>query len=493
VGRRLAVVGAVAVVTAGAAALRLADLGGQPGGLYPDEAAEGLDAHRLLTEPGFHPVFFHDDAGREALFAYLVAAAFRVVGESATVLRGVAGVVGVAGVLAVFLALRRFGTWVAIAAMSWAAGSLWLIGVARDGFRVILVPLAAALALAALIRWGDRPDRNRALLAGVAVGAGLWTYQPLKLTPLLVILWLWRVRAVDRERFATMRRTLWWAAAGYALIAFPMVLAAISDPGNYFGRGAAVTAFNPDQGPAALPLHALRTLAMFGFTGDPNPRHNVDGLPLLPLPLAVIALVGAWRAWRHRDDIAYWLILLGIPVFLIPALIATEGGTPHFLRTLGLMPFVAALIGLGCAELVEWGRERLSRPWAAGAIAALLGALLIAVGAGSAHAYFSRGVADRYDAYSFDVVALAEQAHGGPSTAVIVDDFSGFDVRFLKAASPPTVIDPGSRIADPRAFSRIVGRSQAEIAHSAGPELAARATVAARDPAGRAVVWVVAP
>ncbi|MFN2568338.1 MAG: hypothetical protein ABR564_01890 [Candidatus Dormibacteria bacterium] len=491
---RVAWLGAAVVVVAVAAALRLIDLNGQPGGLYPDEAAEGLDAHRLLHEAGFHPVFFHDDAGREALFGYLVAATFRVAGESATVLRGVAAVVGVVGVVALWPALRRFGAGAAVAGMAWAAGSLWLICVARDGFRVILVPLVGALALASLIRWGDRPGRARATVAGIVAGAGLWTYQPLKLLPLLVILWLWWIRHVDRERFTSLRPDLRWFAIAFAVVSAPMAVAAIGDPGNYLGRGASVTAFNPDQGPGALPLHVLRTIGMLGFTGDPNPRHNVGGLPLVGVPLALLVVAGGIRAWKRRGDHAHSLVLLGSAVFLIPPLIATEGGAPHFLRSLGLAPYLAALVALGCAELVDRCMAAGLRGGRAAAVAiAPAAALLVAAGVAAAQAYFSRGVADRYDAYSFDLVALSAQADHGPSTAVIVDDFAAFDVRFLDAADPPTIVDPAAHLDRPERFARIVARDRRQLTHVVGPSLAGRSVVAARDHAGRPVVWAVAP
>src|SRR5450759_4482897 len=48
---------------------------GYDGGLYGDEAAEGIDALKILHQPGFHPdwmVWFQGDGGREALFAYAV-------------------------------------------------------------------------------------------------------------------------------------------------------------------------------------------------------------------------------------------------------------------------------------------------------------------------------------------------------------------------------------------------------------------------------------
>jgi predicted membrane-bound mannosyltransferase len=150
-----AVVLAAVLIVGAAAGLRLVDLAHQPGGLYPDEAAEGVTAHRILHDPGYHPLFIAEDAGREPLYAYVVAGAFARLGESTVTLRAVSAALGVLGVLAIGLALRRFGRGVVLAGMAWAAGSLWLVCVSRDGFRNVLVPLAGAIALAALIAWSD--------------------------------------------------------------------------------------------------------------------------------------------------------------------------------------------------------------------------------------------------------------------------------------------------------------------------------------------------
>ena len=80
-GRRMLVAAALVLLVAAAAALRLARLGDQPGGLFQDEAAEGLDAWRILHQPGFHPLFFADDGGREVTFAYIVAAVLHLTGS----------------------------------------------------------------------------------------------------------------------------------------------------------------------------------------------------------------------------------------------------------------------------------------------------------------------------------------------------------------------------------------------------------------------------
>jgi len=487
---RVALASALAALTSLAAALRLAGLPGQPGGLHPDEAAEGADAWRLLHEPGFHPVFFDDDGGREGLFAYLVALAFRAGGASVGSLRATSAVLGTLGVLAVLIALRRFGWGAALVAMAWSAGSVWLVSVSRDGFRPVLVPLVGALALWALLRWADRPAWTSALLAGAVCGAGLWTYQPLKVLPALVLLWLLWLRRSSPAAWHRMRGGLGWLFCGYLVVAGPMVATAVLDPTGYFGRGAQVSPLNPEFGASGLPMHILRTLGMFGAVGDPNPRHDAAGLPLLTAPLAVLAVLGGLRAARHRQDPGHALLLVGFGVFLLPPLIAVEGGTPHFLRSLGLAPYVAALVGLGWVEAVALG-SRLGGParrWTAAAIAALCGTALLAATFQGAVAYFTRPLTERYSAYSFDLVALAEAA-SPPGTTVVIDPYQALVVQFLDRERLPVIAAPGTRL--PPGRGRVVARSRQDLIAALGPGAAAAARPAAFDPEGRPVVFEV--
>ncbi|MHB8488703.1 MAG: ArnT family glycosyltransferase [Candidatus Dormibacteria bacterium] len=476
----------------------------QPGGLYPDEAAEGLSAQSLLTIPGYHPVFFNSDGGREALYAYIVAAAFKAFGSSVLTLRGTAAAVGVAGVIATYVAIRRFGREPALMAMAWTAGSLWMIAVSRDGFRNILTVLVGAAALGALLRWGDRPSRWSAALAGIAVALGFWTYQPLKLLPLLVILWLLWMRARDHERFQRVRAAWGWAVIAFAVVVAPMVYTAITDFSSYFGRAAFVSVFNGASGSAdSFPVHILKTLGMFLFTGDPNQRHDVSALPLLGPVLVIPFLLGIWRCWRRRDDHGYALVLLGLLVFLIPPLIANEGGAPHFLRSLGLGPYVAACVGLGCVEGISIARRLASEigqtersvtrtGWLVGAIA------VTALGIASAVTYLNRPVADRYAAFTFADVALANAAvnnptDGGPSTLVILDGYDAMDVQFLDAGRLPTIVAPMTRIQNAAVYTLIVAPSRADIAAAVGSAIAAEAQVGATDPQGNPVVFEVVP
>lgn len=478
----------VAIVLA-ALTLRFAALSSQPGGLYPDEGAEALDAHRLLHTAGFHPVFFQDDGGREALYAYLVAGAFAIFGESPTVLRAVSATLGVLAVLALYPALRRFGRGVALGGMAWAAGALWLICISRDGMRNVLVPLFAALAIWALVRWADRPARSGALLAGAIAGAGLWTYQPLKLTPVLLSLWLVWMRRRDPGRYRALIADLRWFVAAYAVIALPILVTAVVDPRDYFGRAAGVSPLNPANGGIDLAAHTLQTLGMFSFTGDPNARHNVASLPLLGWPLFALACAGAWRAWRHRDDPGHSLLLVGLPVFMLPPLVGVDGWAPHFLRSVGLAPVLAGLIGLGCREAVDQARRATRRDWAAPVAAGLAAVLLACVGAGGAAAYFSRPIDARYQAYSYDVVALAAAARSGD--AVVIDDYNRIDIDFLDAGHAPRVFAPGTRIRDPGRFARVLALSRQDAAAALGEATASRGEMVSAD--GHPAFWSVIP
>jgi Dolichyl-phosphate-mannose-protein mannosyltransferase len=430
---------------------------------------------------------------------------FRVLGSSVLTLRGTAAAVGVLGVIATYLAIRRFGRGPALLAILWAAGSLWMIAVSRDGFRNILTVLVGAAALGALLRWGDRATRATAIGAGAVCALGFWTYQPLKLLPVLAILWVLWIRARDRERFARLRPTLTWAGVAFLVVASPMIYTAITDASGYFGRAAAVSLFNPAAGaPESFPVHVLRTFGMFLVTGDPNERHDAYALPLLGPLLFVPFALGIWRCWRRRADHVHVLVLMGLVVFLIPPLLATEGFAPHFLRSLGLEPYIAACVGLGCIELVLFARRLASRfGVSSGATVTAAGWTVCAVavagvGVASVVTYVNRPIGYRYSPFTFADVALASAAvdnanGGGASTLLILDDFDAMDVQFLDAGRLPTIVAPMRRVANPAVYSLIVAPSRADIAAAVGAALAAGAQVVARDPFGIPVAFAVIP
>jgi 4-amino-4-deoxy-L-arabinose transferase-like glycosyltransferase len=494
---------ALVAILAGAVAARFLDLETNPGGLFPDEAAEAITASQILYDPGYRPVFVPENGGREALFAYTVAVGFAVGGESVLTLRAVAALWGVLGVLAIWLLARRYGRGVGLAAAAWAAGSLWLLAISRDGMRNTILPFFCAVALLGLIAWVDRPSRLRAALAGgVLALAALYTYQPLKLLPLLALLWLLWLRARDRDLFARILPGLLAFVATFAVVAAPMVAAAIANPQAWLGRAIGVTPFNPGLVPEEdLGTHLLRTIGMFGFAGDPNARHDVAAIPLLDVPMTVLSIVGVILLWRRRREPTRALILFALPLMLLPPLIATEGGSPHFLRALGLAAPLAVVVGLGTQELVDSFIDTIQREaWLPAGLRSnarnvslvmFSGALLL-LGIRATATYLERPEADRYLPFSYDLVAMAEVAT--TSDAVILDEFSALTVTWLARDHPPVVLRPGEplpsgpdgRPAVDRVFARTVGELQGALGDGG-----AYVQPVAGSPAGTPTVWVV--
>src|SRR5205807_318942 len=155
-------------------------------------------------------------------------------------------------------------------------------------------------------------------------------------------------------------------------------------------------------------------------TGDPNQRHDLDGLPLLGPLLFVPFAIGIWRAWQWRGRAEHALLLTGLLVFMLPPLIATEGAAPHFLRSLGLAPYVAGVLGIGTAELVRTGAAAAGRRGASLLAPSAAAVALAVLGALSLRAYLDRPVSHRYDDFFFAGTALAAAAAGGPGTVAIV-------------------------------------------------------------------------
>jgi hypothetical protein len=266
-----------------------------------------------------------------------------------------------------------------------------------------------------------------------------------------------------------------------------MLVVAVTEPAAFFGRAVSVTPALP-QGRVDLPEQWLRTVLMFVADGDSNPRHNVANLPLLGWPVFLVAALGVLELWRRRRHGPHALVLLSLPLFMLPPLIATEGDASHFLRSLGLAAPLAVTIGLGFSAIVRRARRVWGRPGARLATTASV-LLLVALAIAGGRAYFSRPPADRYWAYRYDLVAIAERAR--PGDTVILDDYNANVVRFLDADALPRIVPPGTLVRPSTAGSRVLARSQAELAQAIGPALASRAAIVGADPGGQPTVWAV--
>jgi hypothetical protein len=126
------------------------------------------------------------------------------------------------------------------------------------------------------------------------------------------------------------------------------------------------------------------------------------------------------------------------------------------------------------------------------------GIAVTALGIASVVTYLERPVADRYAAFTFADVALANAGvdnatDGGPSTLVILDSYDAMDIQFLDAGRLPTIVAPMTRIANPAVYTLIVAPSRADIAAAVGSGISGEAQAGATDPEGNPVVYEVVP
>jgi hypothetical protein len=427
---------ALAAVLVVAALLRLYRLDQLPPGLAYDEAWEGLDGARILA--GDRPIFLADNNGREPLFAYSVAAAIGLLGQSALAVRAAAAFWGVLTVGSMALLGGVLGgRGLALAASALVAVSYWPLHMSRLGMRSVALPPVEAVAVGLLLlalgatfgrfmqpAWRRPwPRRIAALGAGLALGLSLYTYVPARLLALVaaVAVVAAAVGAVRRggraERRAVAEALVITAVVGL-IVSAPLVWHYWRNPDHWLGRAAQVSVLNEVRGgadPKAVLLRNLRaTVGAFALRGDAQPRHNLPGRPIFDsVGLLLFALGLLWVVWR-LFSVAGLTILLWLGLMLVPAWLSDSA--PHALRAMGALPPVYLVAGLGLVALRRVA-ERLWRPGAAGLVAfavAFSGAL-------AARDYFVLLPANARTAAEFDagVVEVARYLNARPAGGAV--------------------------------------------------------------------------
>ena len=383
---------ALLLVTALAAFLRFWQLDRIPPGFHYDEAYEALEAWRVLTQRGYHPIFFPGNFGVEPAFIYLTSLAFRLFGETPTVMRGVAALIGTLTVPALYALgreLTRSDKLMPAALPLFAAFALaimrWHIFFSRVGIEPILVPFLLTLMLWAF--WRARRTNNLVawIAFGVAAGLGPYIYPAGRLLPVIALVLgvgtlVWRIgetrKQVDKETgkqgdedtgktAPSMVPSLLRSSAPLLLsgivaviVVAPLALNWLQHPDQLLLRTSQI-AVGPTGATGGTPVrNLLATAAMFNFRGDPDPRNNQPGLPVLDILMSIPFLIGLGvTLWRWRRP-TFGVTLLAGAIMLIPTVLSEYA--PHFRRAVGAAPIVALLCGLGLAILLGQRRTDLA-------------------------------------------------------------------------------------------------------------------------------------
>lgn len=408
------------LILAVAAALRLWQIDSIPPGFHFDESFEGLEAWRILTEPGYRPIFLTGNFGVPPLNAYanaLMFGLFQLVGGEAgpTAMRVTAALFGVAGVAAVYLLaaeMRQHEPDLPAAFPFLAAASLallrWHLHFSRMGIEPVIVPLLWASSAWLLLRGWRTGGWLSFLGAGALLAATIYTYQGAWVIPILAALLAGHLALSDRPRLA-VRWTGLLAAAGLALLlVLPLAAFFRQNPDLLLLRPGQIASVGQEgAAPASLAANIWATLRMFGpgQTGDLDPRRNLPGEPALNLwQVAPFYLGLALAIWRIKRPV-YALLVAGLAGLLLPGVLSEYA--PHFHRVLGAAAPAALLSGLGLAWIWRWGstrwRQAAPRKWAG---LAVMGAALLALvwgGTAAARDYFVRWAVLPDLFYAFDV------------------------------------------------------------------------------------------
>lgn len=358
----------ICILTA-ALTFRFALISTLPAGLFPDEAANGLDVNSILG--GDLKPFYERGNGREALFFYLLAGSVALFGRGPWQHHAVSAGIGFVEVLAAyFLTKRLFGKNVAYLASFFMAVSSYHVTVSRTAFRANLIPLFTTLTLLFLVKiYQDEPLRKRYLTAfgaGVSFALGFYTYIAYRMMiPLLLYLkgvFLIGTRNHLKEIFRGYWKIKIIGVAAFLVAIFPLAKYFFDHPGSFIGRAGHVSIFSKDlnQGDVLGTFWEVFKLTMLGFfkDGDLNWRHNVSGFafldpavaPFFAAGLAVFTIMAfkvCYDAWRKQLEprtfymaiVAAWFWAMLVPE------ITTAEGIPHGLRLIGVIPAIFIMAG----------------------------------------------------------------------------------------------------------------------------------------------------
>lgn len=385
-------------------ALRLADLGNRPDGLFRDEAEKGYNAWALATSGGAVdftggigsgppvqwrrlPWMINVMGGKtSAIYQYASVPIMWIGGLNVITTRLAAALAGTATVgLIGWLAWCAWGAWAGAAAALCLALSPWHINFSRWALEGIFVPFFVALAL-----WGllglDRGRRWGAPLAGAALGWLFYSYagaQP------FVLAWGVCLLALYWRKIKLKDWALWLGVALFLLPVIPTVAVRLG-PGGSSRLGQVAIWSESGAGPLKITgLFITNYLRHFDprflfISGDAQPRHNVAGSGELLAPDAILIIIGLACLVRRRMELrgALAAALLCAP---LPAAITREG-IPHALRAFAMVASLTLWAGLGleAGSRYVYGKIRQSkdaRPAYATAIVVIIAAGYLVYGA----------------------------------------------------------------------------------------------------------------
>ena len=427
----------MALILAGAAAVRVWHLGTTPYGISGDEANVGLEAERALREGWIGP-YSPYGGGQPTGVLYLTALSLGTFGKSFAALRLVPALAAILTVVGVYAITRRHvGRLAAVVAAILLAGSSWAIHFSHFAIPVGVWPLVGVAVAGSLLEALRSGSRAWWAAAGVIAASGVYVYDAHNVFLALLAVFLVGVAIARRRSLRPLVTGVALMVVAFVLVALPMMRWVAEHPNDYLGRSRTYSVFEHQQwqsldgiGPKARFL-AERYVDYWDAVcchPVPDAPDGTGTAPLAPRAFLVLAGCGVLLGLLRRRGAFVPLATL-VVVAMPLANVVSEGGVAR--RAFVMLPFLAMLAGVGTAELFSLasslGLRRPARLTVTATLAVLVGVL----------AY--RGITDYYEKFPGSPIErftfAPDMARAASYMASLPSDHR---VYFYSAAAPVT-------------------------------------------------------
>jgi len=391
--------------------LRIWQLGIVPPGLFGDEVDTGYQAFSILKTGkdyfgNLFPIHFQSYGDwRVPLYIYLDSLFVALFGLTELAVRLPAAILGTLAVLASFFLAEKVSQDKKVSLMTafLVAISPWHIHLSRGAFEAIfltfLFPLATVFFLRALSSGKNRDFILTAFLFGLTP----YAYNTPKLfLPLIILVLLaiyWKEIGAQKKKLAIFLLVL-------GLVLIPMIWDTFRGPG--LARFHSLSIFNNETTPERVRLArqnsslspGLQTLLYnkVGFwfqdftdnylssfstqflfiTGDPSPRHSIEGrgeLYLFELPFLLLGFgLFLYQAFKKKRKLAQFVLAF---IFLtpFPAALTQKGGS-HAIRLLAMIPWLQLITATGFIFCLQNLRKKWRKLFLAGVLVVVFSSLV---------------------------------------------------------------------------------------------------------------------
>src|SRR5665213_408502 len=333
-----------------------------PEGVFVDRAEVACDALQILNNH-WRPFMDALDLHVPELWIYYLAAVwFKLFGSAPEVFAYFDVFLSSAGIVLMYFVFRQWmGPLNALLAFFFLAVMRWNFVFAHQNYFQSQTVVFMGLTLIPLLYALRKHKPIGGAIAGLALGAGLYSYQSFKAFPLLVLALMLFEDFREKKLFRKNKDV--WSVFWIVFVLTAAPYAAWMLHNGSFGRReseVSVWALIHAQN-SLLPLWAniREAVLLFNRSGaDWNNQANFQHHRILDDITGICFVLGFFYALQRAKEKIYFMALAGLVLMGLPAVFSNCGASLG--RLLGQTPFVACLCGLFLCDL--WGRWKATQP-----------------------------------------------------------------------------------------------------------------------------------